>query len=270
MAAPANSLLRLTLVPVGAAALVLSFGGCTEDATAPTGLETLQTPAATAAAATAPLVFRMVSAGDSHTCGVTTDNRAWCWGSNFDGQLGDGTETDHIRPVLVAGGLHFRTVSVGSTDTCGVTTDDLAYCWGYGAIGDGSGFATFRRQPVPVTGGHRWQLVRAGFRHTCGITTSGKAYCWGNSEFGQVGNASRQTRLDARGREWESYLALDQPRWTPHLRGHHRLTRVLLGPERRGGARRRHDPLEHRHARSWSAAASPSRTSLQAISIPVP
>ena len=40
MAAPANSLLRLTLVPVGAAALVLSFGGCAEDATAPTGLET--------------------------------------------------------------------------------------------------------------------------------------------------------------------------------------------------------------------------------------
>ena len=137
----------------------------------------------------------MVSAGDSHTCGVTTDNRAWCWGSNFDGQLGDGTETDHIRPALVAGGLRFRTVSVGSTDTCGVTTDDLAYCWGYGAIGDGSGFATFRRQPVPVAGGHRWQLVRAGLRHTCGITTSGKAYCWGNSEFGQVGNASRQTQL---------------------------------------------------------------------------
>ena len=45
MAAPANSLLRLTLVPVGAAALVLSFGGCAEDATAPTGPETLQTPA---------------------------------------------------------------------------------------------------------------------------------------------------------------------------------------------------------------------------------
>ena len=35
MAAPANSLLRLTLVPVGAAALALSFGGCAEDATAP-------------------------------------------------------------------------------------------------------------------------------------------------------------------------------------------------------------------------------------------
>ena len=198
MAAPANSLLRLTLVPVGAAALVMSFGGCVEDATAPTGPETLQTPAATGAAATAPLVFRMVSAGDSHTCGVTTDSRAWCWGNNFDGQLGDGTETDHIRPALVAGGLRFRTVSVGRTDTCGVTTDDLAYCWGYGAIGDGSPFATFRRQPVPVAGGHRWQLVRVGLMHTCGITTGGKAYCWGNSEFGQVGNASRQTQLTPR------------------------------------------------------------------------
>jgi len=62
MPAPAESFLRLTPVP-GAAA--------------------------------APLVCRAVSAGDTHTCGVTRDDRAWCWGHNFTGQLGDGTTTDH-------------------------------------------------------------------------------------------------------------------------------------------------------------------------------
>ncbi|MCH8254525.1 MAG: hypothetical protein IID06_04175, partial [Gemmatimonadetes bacterium] len=34
----------------------------------------------------ATLVFRSVSAGLAHTCGVTTDNVAYCWGLNSSGQ----------------------------------------------------------------------------------------------------------------------------------------------------------------------------------------
>jgi alpha-tubulin suppressor-like RCC1 family protein len=39
---------------------------------------------------------------NTHTCGVTTANRAYCWGSNLLGQLGDGTRTDRPTPVAVA------------------------------------------------------------------------------------------------------------------------------------------------------------------------
>jgi alpha-tubulin suppressor-like RCC1 family protein len=41
----------------------------------------------------AALVFRQVSAGGGHSCGVTTDDQAYCWGSNAYGNLGDGTHT---------------------------------------------------------------------------------------------------------------------------------------------------------------------------------
>jgi alpha-tubulin suppressor-like RCC1 family protein len=46
-----------------------------------------------------------VSAGPagSHTCGITTGNKIYCWGDNAFGQLGDGTTTRRLSPVKVAG-----------------------------------------------------------------------------------------------------------------------------------------------------------------------
>jgi alpha-tubulin suppressor-like RCC1 family protein len=37
------------------------------------------------------------------TCGITTGQRAYCWGSNYVGQLGDGTTTTSLTPVAVVG-----------------------------------------------------------------------------------------------------------------------------------------------------------------------
>ena len=99
------------------------------------------------------LFFREVSAGASHTCGVTSDNQAYCWGSSSDGQLGDGTTTNRPTPVAVAGGLRFRLVSGGVFHTCGVVTGNRAYCWGdntFGQLGNGSRIDS--PTPVPVVG----------------------------------------------------------------------------------------------------------------------
>ncbi len=45
--------------------------------------------------------FLHVSAGDQHTCGVTTDHAVYCWGGNIFGQVGDGTTTDRLTPTRV-------------------------------------------------------------------------------------------------------------------------------------------------------------------------
>jgi len=50
---------------------------------------------------TGGLKFVALTAGTAHTCGVTTDGSVYCWGSNFNGQLGDGTTTDRAAPVRV-------------------------------------------------------------------------------------------------------------------------------------------------------------------------
>jgi hypothetical protein len=98
-------------------ALVL---GCRDESDSPTGPDAPVAPALASAAA-GTLSFRQSSVTsypgtDAHTCGVTTDDRAYCWGAGMWGQLGDGEEAPdscgnpcRTHPVAVAGGLAFAT-----------------------------------------------------------------------------------------------------------------------------------------------------------------
>jgi alpha-tubulin suppressor-like RCC1 family protein len=186
------------LAPVLVPALMLAALSCREDAELPAAPESGAARDITPAAA---LSFRQVSAGNEHTCGLTTDNRAFCWGRNDHGQLGNRTDTGpetcdgfpcSTRPVAVAGGLRFRQVSAGGDHTCGVTTDDRAFCWGHnhqGQLGDG----TFRNRLVPVpvdAGGLQFRRVSAGGSHTCGVTTDNRAFCWGRNGQGRLGDGT--------------------------------------------------------------------------------
>jgi alpha-tubulin suppressor-like RCC1 family protein len=40
-----------------------------------------------------------VAAGNAYTCVTTTDGALWCWGTNNNGQLGDGTTTNSLTAV---------------------------------------------------------------------------------------------------------------------------------------------------------------------------
>src|SRR4051812_18861909 len=124
------------LAPVLVASLFAAVVGCGEDAESPAGPEPAPALATTAAKV---LSFRQVRAGSFYTCGVTTDDVAYCWGGNSNGRLGDGSTSPRHTPVAVAGGLRFRQVDASVHHTCGATTADRAYCWGRnseGQLGD--------------------------------------------------------------------------------------------------------------------------------------
>ena len=97
-----------------------------------------------------------ISAGDRHSCAVTSDNRAVCWGRNSDGQSSPPS------------GEKFIAVSAGEGYSCGITPDNDAVCWGGDSQNQGS-----------PPSGRKFIAISASTFDTCAITLDNDALCWG-------------------------------------------------------------------------------------------
>ena len=141
-----------------------------------------------------------VSVGDSVACGVTSDTRAYCWGSQKYGQLGNGISSagTSLTPSLVIGpvthsAVSLTQVSAGSNHVCGLIPSGAAWCWGNDdafQLGGGDRLHVNSTTPIPVAGGQVFVAITAGREHTCGLRADGAAYCWGNNSQGQLGGGT--------------------------------------------------------------------------------
>jgi alpha-tubulin suppressor-like RCC1 family protein len=146
--------------------------------------------------------MKKVVSSESHTCGISSNDLAYCWGSNISGVLGDGTTTDSRIPVAVdtSGALAGKTIldiSTYNNHTCVIASDNNAYCWGantYGQLGNNSRISSSIPVAVKNDGalsGLTVKSISAGYSHTCVIASDNKPYCWGYNRYGQLGRSAK-------------------------------------------------------------------------------
>jgi alpha-tubulin suppressor-like RCC1 family protein len=146
-----------------------------------------------------------IAVGGWSTCALKSEGTVWCWGSNFDGQLGDGSTEDRETPGPVSGLTGVTALSAGEDHACAVLSDGTVWCWGgnqFGKLGDGVEVHqvcdgpewTFHVDcsplPLLVAGAPSAVDVSAGERHTCIVSADGSAWCWGANESGQLGDGT--------------------------------------------------------------------------------
>ncbi len=141
--------------------------------------------------------WKAIGAGQSHTCAIANNDQMYCWGEGTDGQLGNGSNSDHNSPALVTNPIgvgSWQNIGVGWNHTCAIADNNQAYCWGDGSSGAlGNGSTSDQNTPTLVTnpaGVSSWKTIKIGQSHACSIANNDQAYCWGNGDSGVLGNNS--------------------------------------------------------------------------------
>lgn len=126
--------------------------------------------------------YQSVGSGYVHSCGLTTDGRVFCWGSNDAGQLGNGKIGGlELLPTQVVGLKDVIQLSVGMGHSCALKKSRDVVCWGYGAFGNlGNNSKETSGSPVQVSNLTDVASISTGRFNSCAVTNSGDLYCWGS------------------------------------------------------------------------------------------
>ncbi len=132
-----------------------------------------------------------ISSGGNHTLGIKTDGTLWAWGSNDNGQIGDGTLIDRTLPVQIGSANDWAFVSGGSFHSLAIKNNGTLWAWGDNATGQlGDGTAVDKLVPVQVGSATNWSFVSAGGSHSIGLRTDGTMWGWGANNYNQVGDGT--------------------------------------------------------------------------------
>lgn len=132
-----------------------------------------------------------LASGEDHSCAVLADGRLQCWGRNFDGQLGDGTDELRSTPVFAAV-TKVIGVALGRTHTCALREDRSVVCWGASKFSQIGVPTAGSKRPVPIAS-DGMTAIRSIGDHTCGATSLGVA-CWGRGAGGRLGDGTEIDR----------------------------------------------------------------------------
>jgi alpha-tubulin suppressor-like RCC1 family protein len=135
-----------------------------------------------------------ISAGGGHSVALKADGTVRGWGSDVDGQLGDGRQLVFLSPVRVNGVSDVIAISAATQfnpHTVALKSDGTVWAWGInnsGQLGDGT--TTDRATPSRVSGLTGVSAISAAENHTVALKSDGSVWAWGDNCCGQQGDGT--------------------------------------------------------------------------------
>jgi alpha-tubulin suppressor-like RCC1 family protein len=130
-----------------------------------------------------------VAGGANHTLAVRGDGVLWAWGSNSNGQIGDGTTMQRMQPIQVTGLTGVSKVAGGGLHSLARKSDGSTWSWGYDNVGQlGVGSYTQYTSPQEVLGVTGAANVAAAASSSMALVGDWIVSTWGT--MGLLGNGS--------------------------------------------------------------------------------
>ncbi|MCV9964205.1 putative Ig domain-containing protein [Pararhizobium sp. BT-229] len=126
-----------------------------------------------------------ITSGYNHQCVRMNSGEVRCWGSNGNGQLGNGGTTYSNTPVVATGVSNAIQVSAMREFTCALTQAGAVMCWGVGYTATPTVVAGLASGVAAITTGHVAQNL-------CVIMQDGGVKCKGTGTAGQLGNGENK------------------------------------------------------------------------------
>ena len=120
-----------------------------------------------------------VAAGDNGACVLLGDGSVFCWGSNAQGEVGDGTSTERRLPTRVLGLPPIAHIDGRYRRRAAVGVDGSLWMWGEDTE-DRARTGTGGNRPTPVRVASVTDVVDGVFGHEgfCTLHTGGVVRCW--------------------------------------------------------------------------------------------
>jgi alpha-tubulin suppressor-like RCC1 family protein len=120
---------------------------------------------------------------------------AWAWGSNNNGQLGNGSTMSSSTPVVVnlPAGTSATALAGGSLHSLALTSTGNVLTWGdntYGSLGNGTTTSSSTPVAVSLPVGTTASAIAGGYSDSLALTSTGQVLAWGYNNDGQLGNGT--------------------------------------------------------------------------------
>ena len=151
------------------------------------GVSSSSISVATPSAVGGALRFKDIQMGFEHVCATSIESNIYCWGSNSNGQIGNGSSSAQTSPTYISTPQFTPyKLQLGANSSCAIDSVGNTICWGSNSDGQlGLPALTNYRTPTQVVR-EASNLISLSSSHSCILKNDSQVYCMGSNSVGQL------------------------------------------------------------------------------------